>query len=96
VGVSKDSSYFFSFSLFENYSICSGNYSASYLPVIFFFLDCRHRHHSSPEMHGTITGTFKNQIDWIPLNTGSVRPTQGKSWYVSYIFVVMGIMSQTK
>lgn len=23
-------------------------------------------------MHGTITGTFKNQIDWIPLNTGSV------------------------
>jgi hypothetical protein len=26
----------------------------------------------SPEMHGTITGTFKNQIDWIPLNTGSV------------------------
>lgn len=54
------------------------------LSVIFFFLDCCHRHHSSPEMHGTITGTFKNQIDWIPLNTGSVRPTQGKSWYVSY------------
>ena len=27
----------------------------------------------SPEMHGTITGTFKNQIDWLPLNTGSVR-----------------------
>jgi arsenic resistance protein ArsH len=34
-------------------------------------------------MHGTITGVFKNQIDWIPLNTGSVRPTQGKTWYVS-------------
>jgi len=34
----------------------------------------------SPEMHGTITGVFKNQIDWIPLNTGSVRPTQGKTW----------------
>lgn len=32
----------------------------------------------SPEMHGTITGTFKNQIDWLPLNTGSVRPTQGR------------------
>ena len=29
-------------------------------------------------MHGTITGTFKNQIDWLPLNTGSVRPTQGR------------------
>ena len=31
---------------------------------------------SSPEMHGCITGAFKNQIDWLPLNTGSVRPTQ--------------------
>mmetsp|Transcript_12460 Transcript_12460/g.28348 ORF Transcript_12460/g.28348 Transcript_12460/m.28348 type:complete len:141 (+) Transcript_12460:50-472(+) len=29
-------------------------------------------------MHGTITGVFKNQIDWLPLNTGSVRPTQGR------------------
>lgn len=33
----------------------------------------------SPEMHGTITGCFKNQIDWLPLNTGSVRPTQGRT-----------------
>lgn len=33
----------------------------------------------SPEMHGTITGVMKNLIDWIPLNTGSVRPTQGKT-----------------
>ncbi|EOD08366.1 hypothetical protein EMIHUDRAFT_358872 [Emiliania huxleyi CCMP1516] len=33
----------------------------------------------SPEMHGTITGVFKNQIDWLPLNTGSVRPTQGRT-----------------
>ena len=33
----------------------------------------------SPEMHGQLTGAFKNQIDWIPLNTGSVRPTQGKT-----------------
>jgi arsenic resistance protein ArsH len=39
----------------------------------------------SPEMHGTITGVFKNQIDWIPLNTGSVRPTQGKTCCVSQI-----------
>lgn len=39
----------------------------------------------SPEMHGTITGTFKNQIDWIPLNTGSVRPTQGKTCLVAQV-----------
>lgn len=32
----------------------------------------------SPEMHGTITGVFKNQIDWIPLSIGAVRPTQGR------------------
>lgn len=32
----------------------------------------------SPEQHGTITGVFKNQIDWIPLSLGSVRPTQGR------------------
>lgn len=34
---------------------------------------------SSPEMHGNITGTMKNQIDWIPLSLGAVRPTQGKT-----------------
>ena len=39
----------------------------------------------SPEMHGTITGIFKNQIDWIPLNTGSVRPTQGKTCCVAQV-----------
>lgn len=39
----------------------------------------------SPEMHGTMTGTFKNQIDWIPLNTGSVRPTQGKTCLVAQV-----------
>lgn len=33
----------------------------------------------SPEMHGCITGAFKNQVDWLPLNTGSVRPTQGRT-----------------
>ena len=33
----------------------------------------------SPEVHGNMTGVFKNQIDWIPLKTGSVRPTQGKT-----------------
>ena len=39
----------------------------------------------SPEMHGTITGVFKNQMDWIPLNTGSVRPTQGKTCLVAQV-----------
>jgi arsenic resistance protein ArsH len=39
----------------------------------------------SPEMHGAITGCFKNQIDWIPLNTGSVRPTQGKTCCVAQV-----------
>jgi arsenic resistance protein ArsH len=34
---------------------------------------------SSPEMHGNVTGILKNQIDWIPLTIGSVRPTQGKT-----------------
>ncbi|MBS3025302.1 arsenical resistance protein ArsH [Acidiphilium multivorum] len=32
----------------------------------------------SPEMHGAITGVIKNQIDWIPLQVGAVRPTQGR------------------
>ncbi len=34
---------------------------------------------SSPEMHGQITGIIKNQLDWIPLEIGSVRPTQGRT-----------------
>ncbi|MEL7246225.1 MAG: NAD(P)H-dependent oxidoreductase, partial [Cyanobacteria bacterium J06573_2] len=34
---------------------------------------------SSPEMHGNITGILKNQIDWIPLNMGGIRPTQGRT-----------------
>lgn len=33
----------------------------------------------SPEQHGNISGVFKNMIDWIPLSTGSVRPTQGRT-----------------
>ena len=33
----------------------------------------------SPERHGAMTGIMKSQIDWIPLNVGSVRPTQGKT-----------------
>lgn len=33
---------------------------------------------SPPELHGNVSGVMKNQIDWIPLNVGSVRPTQGR------------------
>lgn len=40
---------------------------------------------SCPEMHGTITGVFKNQIDWIPLSMGAVRPTQGRTLAVMQI-----------
>ncbi|MBW4659831.1 MAG: arsenical resistance protein ArsH [Drouetiella hepatica Uher 2000/2452] len=40
---------------------------------------------SSPEMHGTITGILKNQIDWIPLSIGAVRPTQGRTLAVMQV-----------
>ena len=39
----------------------------------------------SPEQHGSLTAVFKNQIDWIPLATGSVRPTQGRTLSVIQI-----------
>ncbi|MFT6145894.1 MAG: arsenic resistance protein ArsH [bacterium] len=38
-----------------------------------------------PEMHGAITGVFKNQIDWIPLSIGAVRPTQGRALAVMQV-----------
>jgi len=40
---------------------------------------------TSPERHGAITGIMKAQIDWIPLNVGSVRPTQGKTLAVMQV-----------
>ncbi|MCB9683123.1 MAG: arsenical resistance protein ArsH [Alphaproteobacteria bacterium] len=40
---------------------------------------------SCPEMHGAITGVFKNQIDWIPLSLGAVRPTQGRTLAVMQV-----------
>ncbi|HZW19518.1 MAG TPA: arsenical resistance protein ArsH [Luteimonas sp.] len=40
---------------------------------------------ASPERHGTITGLFKNQIDWLPLEDGSVRPTQGRTLAVMQV-----------
>ncbi len=39
----------------------------------------------SPERHGAMTGIFKSQIDWIPLSTGAVRPTQGKTLAVMQV-----------
>jgi len=39
----------------------------------------------SPEMHGEVTGTFKTQIDWLPLNSGSVRPTQGRTVMIAQV-----------
>lgn len=34
---------------------------------------------SSPELHGSMSGLMKTQIDWIPLSIGAVRPTQGRT-----------------
>jgi arsenical resistance protein ArsH len=33
----------------------------------------------SPERHGAPTAVFKNQIDWLPLEEGGMRPTQGRT-----------------
>ncbi|KAG9196111.1 hypothetical protein G6011_01232 [Alternaria panax] len=32
-----------------------------------------------------MTAVFKNQIDWIPLSTGSVRPTQGRTLAIAQV-----------
>ncbi len=39
----------------------------------------------SPERHGAITGVFKNQIDWLPLSDGALRPTQGRTLAVMQV-----------
>jgi arsenic resistance protein ArsH len=39
----------------------------------------------SPEQHGILTAVFKNQIDWIPLSSGSVRPTQGRTLAIAQV-----------
>jgi arsenic resistance protein ArsH len=39
----------------------------------------------SPERHGAISGVMKAQIDWIPLETGGVRPTQGRTLAVMQV-----------
>jgi arsenical resistance protein ArsH len=40
---------------------------------------------SSPERHGAVTAVLKNQIDWLPLNSSAVRPTQGRTLAVMQV-----------
>lgn len=39
----------------------------------------------SPERHGAMSGVMKSMIDWIPLSTGAIRPTQGKTLAVMQV-----------
>ncbi|RXR03473.1 arsenical resistance protein ArsH [Pseudoxanthomonas composti] len=39
----------------------------------------------SPERHGTMTAVLKNQIDWLPLEEGGMRPTQGRTLAVMQV-----------
>lgn len=39
----------------------------------------------SPEWHGAMTAIMKAQIDWIPLEVGGIRPTQGKTLAVMQV-----------
>jgi arsenic resistance protein ArsH len=39
----------------------------------------------SPERHGAMTAIMKAQIDWIPLELGAARPTQGKTLAVMQV-----------
>lgn len=39
----------------------------------------------SPERHGAMTGVFKSQIDWLPLEDGAIRPTQGRALAVMQV-----------
>ncbi|PWC31218.1 arsenical resistance protein ArsH [Azospirillum sp. TSO35-2] len=39
----------------------------------------------SPERHGTITGVLKCQIDWLPLESAGIRPTQGRTLAVMQV-----------
>ncbi|EMD64595.1 hypothetical protein COCSADRAFT_159622 [Bipolaris sorokiniana ND90Pr] len=47
--------------------------------------DLHHNHAKVPEQHVILTAVFKNQIDWIPLSTGSVRPTQGRTLAIAQV-----------
>ncbi|KAE9643526.1 arsenical resistance protein ArsH [Pseudomonas sp. PB103] len=39
----------------------------------------------SPERHGAMSAVFKAQIDWVPLELGAMRPTQGKTLAVMQV-----------
>lgn len=39
----------------------------------------------SPEKHGNMSSIIKNQIDWVPLSMGAIRPTQGKTLAVMQV-----------
>jgi len=39
----------------------------------------------SPERHGAMSAVLKAQIDWIPLEIGAVRPTQGRTLAVMQV-----------
>ena len=39
----------------------------------------------SPERHGAFTAVMKNQIDWIPLEHGAMRPSQGRTLAVMQV-----------
>jgi arsenic resistance protein ArsH len=39
----------------------------------------------SPERHGAMTGVFKSQIDWLPLESEGLRPTQGRTLAVCQV-----------
>ncbi|MGF3027397.1 arsenical resistance protein ArsH [Methylobacterium aquaticum] len=39
----------------------------------------------SPERHGNLTGVMKSQIDWLPLESGGMRPTQGRTLAVMQV-----------
>lgn len=39
----------------------------------------------SPERHGAMTAVFKSQIDWLPLESAGVRPTQGRTLAVMQV-----------
>jgi len=40
----------------------------------------------SPERHGAVTAVMKNQIDWIPLEQGAIRPSQGRTLAVMQVW----------
>lgn len=39
----------------------------------------------SPERHGAVTAVMKNQVDWIPLEQGALRPSQGRTLAVMQV-----------